>query len=466
MSTRSAPHEQHRRTIPVSGMTCDACERRVGRALLRIPGVESVEVSARNGNAVVTGARPPSRDELEAAIRSAGYEPAAPAWVTTEAATWLTVALSGLAVVALAWLASTIGLADVAGALASPSSGGLLLVLVLGLTAGVSTCMAMVGGLVLGFSAAHAAALDARGAALPSFATRMRPQAAFNIGRILGFGVLGTALGAVGAAVGLPTRLIGALALAVAVVMLLLGFRLTGISPRMAAWSPRLPAGLAGLVGIDAAPTRPYRDTRTALVGAATFFLPCGFTQAVQVYALSTGSPASAGLIMATFAVGTTPGLLAVATVPEIATGRARGTVLQVIGVVVLAFALLNVTSGLNLLGITSATSTTVVARQVSDNVTVANGVQTVHMTQARDGYTPADTVVHAGLPITWSIQATSKWECSAFLRVPGLDISVDLQDGPNTIQLPALPPGTVPFTCVMGMYTGTLTAINTPFSG
>ena len=291
----------------------------------------------------------------------------------------------------------------------------------------------------------------------------MRPQVAFNIGRIIGFGVLGAALGAVGAAVGLPTRLMGALALAVAVVMFLLGIRLTGISPRMAAWSPRLPAGLAGLLGIDAAPTRPYRDTRTALVGAATFFLPCGFTQAVQVYALSTGSPASAGLIMATFAVGTTPGLLAVATVPEIATGRARSTVLQVVGVVVLAFALLNVTSGLNLLGVTSATSTTVVARQVSDNVTVTDGVQTVHMTQTRDGYTPADTVVHAGLPITWSIQATSQWECSAFLRVPDLDISVDLQDGPNTIQLPALPPGTVPFTCVMGMYTGNLIAIDAP---
>jgi sulfite exporter TauE/SafE/copper chaperone CopZ len=466
VSTPSGPRAQQRCTIPVAGMTCEACERRVGRALLRIPGVESVEVSARRSTAVVTGAQLPSRSEVEAAIRSAGYEPAGPAWATAEASTWLTVALSGLAVVALAWLASSTSLADLAGDLASPSSGGLLLVLVLGLTAGVSTCMAMVGGLVLGLSAAHAAALDARGASLPSFATRMRPQVAFNIGRIIGFGVLGTALGAVGAAVGLPTRLMGALALAVAVVMFLLGIRLTGISPRMAAWSPRLPAGLAGLLGIDTAPTRPYRDTRTALVGAATFFLPCGFTQAVQVYALSTGSPASAGLIMATFAVGTTPGLLAVATVPEIATGRARGPVLQVIGVVVLAFALLNVTSGLNLLGITSATSTAVDARQVSDNVTVADGVQTVHMTQTRDGYTPADTVVHAGLPITWSIQATSKWECSAFLRVPDLDISIDLQDGPNTLQLPALPPGTVPFTCVMGMYTGTLTAISTPLSG
>ena len=150
------------------------------------------------------------------------------------------------------------------------------------------------------------------------------------------------------------------------------------------------------------------------------------------MYALSTGSPASAGLIMAAFAVGTTPGLLAVASVPEIATGRSRGTVLQVVGVVVLAFALLNVTSGLRLLGVAGATATAATAQQVSDNVTVTGGVQTVHMTQTRDGYTPADTVVHAGMPIIWSIQATSKWECSAFLRVPDLDVSVDLQDGPQ----------------------------------
>ncbi len=464
MSTQAHSDELQRRTVPVVGMTCDACEKRVGRALLRIPGVESVDVSARRGTAVLRGAPLPPTERVEAAIRSAGYEPGTPAWLTTEASTWITVALSGLAIGTVILLAGAFGLGGLIGDLASPSRGGLLLVLVLGLTAGFSTCMAMVGGLVLGFSASHAVALTRGGQPLPSFLTRMRPQVAFNFGRIVGFGVLGAALGFFGSAVGLPTRLIGALALAVAVVMFLLGVRLTGISPRMAAWSPRLPAGLAGLLGIDTAATRPYSDTRTALVGAATFFLPCGFTQAVQVYALSTGSPLSAGLIMAAFAVGTTPGLLTVASVPEIATGKARGTVLQVVGVVVLAFALLNVTSGLRLLGVAGATAATAAtAQQVSDNVTVTGGVQTVTMTQARDGYTPADTVVHAGMPIIWSIQATSKWDCSAFLRVPDLGVSVDLQDGPNTVQLPALPPGVVPFTCVMGMYTGNLIAIDSP---
>jgi sulfite exporter TauE/SafE/copper chaperone CopZ len=444
-------------------MTCDACEKRVGRALRRIPGVESVDVSARKGTAVLVGTRLPATDRVEAAIRSAGYEPGTPSWLTAEPSTWVTVVGGALAIGALVVLASSLGVGGLIGELADPSRGGILLVLALGVTAGFSTCMAMVGGLVLGFSASHAAGRTRDGQVLPSFLTRMRPQVAFNAGRIVGFGLLGAVLGSLGSAVGLPTRLMGALALAVAVVMFLLGVRLTGISPRMAAWSPRLPAGVAGLLGIDSAAARPYSDTRTALVGAGTFFLPCGFTQAVQVYALSTGSPLSAGLILAAFALGTTPGLLAVATVPEIATGKARGAVLQVVGVVVLAFALLNVTSGLRLLGVAGSTPPAVSAQQVSDNVTVSGGVQTVTMTQTRDGYTPADTVVHAGMPIIWSIQATSKWECSAFLRVPDLGVSVDLQDGPNTVKLPALPPGVVPFTCVMGMYTGNLIAIDPP---
>lgn len=465
MGEQSDPESWQRSTIAVGGMTCDACEKRVGAALLRLPGVESVEVSARRGTAVVAGDALPPRDSLESAVRSAGYDPAAASWITGSAATWITVAVASLVLVGVAWAARSAGIADVAAGLVNPSQGGLLLVLALGLTAGVSTCMAMVGGLVLGFSASHAAAVGATGAALPAFTTRMRPQFAFNAGRIIGFGILGAALGALGSTVGLPTRIMGVLALVVAVVMFLLGVRLTGISPRMAAWSPRLPPGLAGLLGINAAAGRPYSDFRTSLVGAATFFLPCGFTQAVQIFALSTGSPLTAGLIMATFALGTTPGLLAVASVPEIATGRRRATVLQVVGVVVLAFSLLNVTSGLRLLGVSAVAPADVAAQQVSANVTVANGLQTVRMTQSPDGYSPADTVVHAGIPTTWVIDSTSQWDCSAYLRVPTLGLSADLKNGTNTIDLPALAAGVVPFTCVMGMYSGNLIAIDAPTS-
>jgi uncharacterized protein len=447
-------------TIPVTGMTCGSCEKRVTKALLRVPGVQDATVSAARGTAAVRGDRLPDRSQIEAAIRHAGYEPTAPPWLTRDPSVWRTVLVAALIVTALVGVVLTVGPGSLTSGLSSPDRGGLLLVLVLGLTAGVSTCMALVGGLVLAFSASHAASLAASGRTGLSLTTRLRPQLAFNVGRVLGFGLLGALLGALGSTMSLPTRVMAIVVLAVAVVMFLLGVRLTGVSPRVAGWSPRLPGGISRLLGVDTATEGSYSHVRTALVGAATFFLPCGFTQAVQLYALSTASALTAGVIMATFAIGTTPGLLALASVPEVATGTRQTAVLRVVGVVVLAFALLNLSSSLNLLGLSGGASAN--ATVATDNVTLGDGTQTVHMTQT-SGYTPADTVLYAGIPTTWVIDSTSPLDCSAFLRVPDLGISVDLDEGLNTVELPPLQAGTIPFTCVMGMYSGTLVVIDQP---
>ena len=462
MGARSDVGSARQLTVPVTGMTCRACEGRVAASLMRLPGVDSVTVSARRGSATISGDLLPSRSRIDAAVRSAGYEPAAAPWVSLDRSIWLTVLVAALVVAGAAWAVDAVGLTAITAGLTNPSSGGLLLVLTLGLTAGVSTCMAMVGGLVLGFSASHAAALAAAGTTLPSFGARMRPQVAFNLGRILGFGVLGAVLGALGSTMSLPTRIMAVLVLGVAVVMFLLGIRLTGISPRMAAWSPKLPGGLSRLLGIDSATTASYSHVRTALIGSATFFLPCGFTQAVQIYALSTASPLTAGLIMATFAVGTTPGLLALASVPEVATGARQATVLRVVGVVVLAFALLNLSAGVTLLGFNGSAAARP-SQSASANVTIANGTQIVRMTQTPRGYLPADTVMYAGIPTRWVIDSTSPFDCSAFIRMPALDVSINLVKGVNTIDLPALDAGVVPFTCVMGMYSGNLFVVDKP---
>jgi sulfite exporter TauE/SafE/copper chaperone CopZ len=475
------------RTVPITGMTCTSCERRVTKALTKLPGVQSVDVSAPRGTATIYGVRLPSPDRVDAAIRSAGYEPVAPKWLTSDWSIWKTVLLTVVVIVYVVVVATHSVIGEWAAQLTNPDQAGLALALTLGLTAGVSTCMAMVGGLVLALSASHAARLAASGQTMPSLATRMRPHIMFNIGRIVGFGVFGALLGLLGSSLSLPTRAMAVLVLAVAVFMFLLGMRLTGLSPRMSAWSPKLPAGIGRALGIDSAADGEgsYSDTRAALLGAATFFLPCGFTQAMQIYALSTASPLMAGAVMAAFAIGTTPGLLALASVPEFATGKRRETVLRVVGVVVLAFALFNAQGGMKLLGFgiePAAASTATVSSTttsagagtsaadaggaaagqpaVSSNVTVANGVQTVTMTQEADGYVPADTVVYSGMPITWQITGNAPYSCSMALRVPDLGVSVNLNEGANTVDLPALPAGTVPFMCVMGMYTGTITAV------
>jgi sulfite exporter TauE/SafE len=289
---------------------------------------------------------------------------------------------------------------------------------------------------------------------------RWRPHLAFQAGRVVGFFVLGAGLGAIGARLSLPAPLQAALLVVVAIFMVLLGVRLTGVSPRLSGWSLALPSSWTRFLGLDERASRPYSDSRTALLGAATFFLPCGFTQVVQLYAMTTASPLQSGVVMAVFAIGTAPGLLALGGLPALASGTRRVRVLAVVGVALVVFAGINVASAAGLLGWRTPSGAAATAAGVTSNVSVEGGVQIVRMAQGSRGYSPDTSIVHAGMPIRWVITSESAYTCAAYLRQVDGDWTFDLTTGVNTIDLPALPAGaSFDFTCVMGMYSGTLVA-------
>jgi uncharacterized protein len=464
-------------TFPVQGMTCRACEVRIARHVGRLPGVARVSASAVHGRVTVDCTQPVSARAIEQAIGKAGYQVGHSPWVARDPSVWATAAVGVLLVAGVAVLAAVTGLGELAGRAGELAQGGVLVALVLGLAAGVSTCMALVGGLVLGLSASFAASRTAVDGADTPDATGahgraggaiagLRPAAVFVMGRVAGYAAFGAILGALGAAVAMPPQLTAVLMLVVAVVMFLLGTRLTGLSPRMAGWSPTLPMGLGRRLGLtdgtDAAGAR-YSDGRTALLGALTFFLPCGFTQAVQVYALSTGSPLLAATLLGAFAIGTAPGLLAVAGLPAIVPARSRPAILRVVGVAVIGFALLNATAGLRLTGLSMPNVAAAVGAAPANGTLGADGVQRITTHQDLDGYSPGNVVIYAGHPTEWTIESSSTATCAASLFVPSLDIRARLEKGSNTFTLPALEAGTVNYTCAMGMYGGRITVVDGP---
>lgn len=79
---------------------------------------------------------------------------------------------------------------------------------------------------------------------------------------------------------------LGGVTLISGIIMILLGIRLTGVSPKISSFLPSLPKSLINTTVLESASGR----LSIAAAGAATFFLPCGFTLAVQIYAISTGS--------------------------------------------------------------------------------------------------------------------------------------------------------------------------------
>ncbi len=442
--------------VAISGMSCRACEQRVAKSLTQLPGVVSADVSAALGRAILQVESEPSRASIDAAVRAAGYEPTSSPWVSHDSRAWLTAGATAVVMVGVLFVISRAGLLSLAPK--SNGSGGLAIAVLVGLAAGVSTCMALVGGLVLAISASYAATHTDR---VATWEDRIWPQLTFQGGRVLGFATGGAILGWLGSALPMPAMLLAMGVLVAAVVMAVLGLRLTGLSPRLAGWSPTLPGSWgARLTGNGAGG---YSDSRAMTAGALTFLLPCGFTQAMQIYAVSTGSPLRAAAIMMLFSIGTMPGLLGLGIAAGLGGSRFGAAALRTIGVVVLAFAAMNATGALRTMGIEFPFSHPAVSATLSSNVTIKDGVEIVTMTQATRGYTPAEITVYSGMPISWQIDATDGYSCSSALRVPALGISKNMTTGLNTIDVPALKNGRIEFTCVMGMYTGHLNAIPKP---
>jgi sulfite exporter TauE/SafE/copper chaperone CopZ len=470
-------------SIPVAGMTCRSCEVRIERQVGRLPGVTRVSASSTRGRVEIESSAPVPQAAIAGAINKAGYEIGTTPWLERDPSVWITAAGGVALIAAIAVIAQVTGIAELAnqtGDLAQGGLlGGLLVALLLGLAAGVSTCMALVGGLVLALSASYQARRTRAGLPEQGIAAQMRPALMFMGGRIAGYAAFGALLGAIGASLTMPPAMTAALMIAAAVVMTLVGARLTGLSPRVATWSPTLPPSLARSLGLADTDGGGYSDVRAAGLGALSFFMPCGFTQAVQIYALSTGSPVTAGMLMAAFAIGTAPGLLVLAGLPVVVPSRARPTLLRLVGVVVIGFAVVNAGAGLRLAGVSIApfgtgavaattTGAGAAAAEVpatgsgpGDGGAPAAGFQDLRTYQEVDGYLPANAVIAAGIPTRWTIESASSRSCAAFLVVPDLGIEVTLQKGDNVIELPAMNPGTLAYTCSMGMYGGTITVVD-----
>ncbi len=171
------------------------------------------------------------------------------------------------------------------GGKTTPQAGFLI-----GLIASVSSCLAIVGGLVLSLSA-KIEQDDKR--------TTKKPFILFHAGRLFGFALLGGVLGLVGKAIGINFMFSAILGLLASAVMILLGLNLVGVFKKS---TFTLPSNLFSFFRkIEHAFWAPL------LIGLGTFFLPCGFTQSMQVAALSSGSFFSGCLLMFSFALGTLP---------------------------------------------------------------------------------------------------------------------------------------------------------------
>ena len=325
-------------------------------------------------------------------------------------------------------------------------------VFLIGLFAAVSTCIAVVGGLLLAVAEKHNE-LHPELSGIQKF----RPHIYFNAGRIVGYTAFGAAIGGLGSVISLSPQFNGYLTLLVSVVMLLLGFQLLHLFPWLRRFSPKMPKFIGhkihDLSGKESKGT-PF------VLGAFTFFLPCGFTMALQLYVLATGDWKIGALTMLVFSLGTLPALLSLSAITSFAKGAFQRHFLKFAGVLVVLLAIFNINNGFALAGINIDLASAFknngsVASNSTPTSQIVDGKQIVDMTVSGYSYTPSKFTVVQGVPVEWRIDGRNAVGCGQVLVMPTLGVSKYLSpEGITTITFTPTETGTIPFNCSMGMMT------------
>lgn len=328
-------------TFHVSGMHCNACVLMIDSEIGDLPNITHVTSSLKKHSVEVTGDFGDSTPEqiavdLTALLKTHGYTVSVEKKNSEKKWSDFKIAVPiAFAFLVLFVFLQKIGLVNLVDA-GNVTYGTAFLI---GIIASLSTCMAVVGGLVLSMSATFAKEGD-----------RVRPQLMFHGGRLVAFFILGGVIGAIGSAFTLNTGASFVLSVLIGLIMLVLGVNLLDVFP----WAKRLQPSMPQWITRHAHGVSRFNHTLTpVIVGVATFFLPCGFTQSMQIFTLSTGSFLTGGLTMLSFALGTLPVLALMSfSLSNFKNNPKAGIFFKSAGLIVIMFALFNLINSLVVIGL------------------------------------------------------------------------------------------------------------------
>ena len=418
-------------TWQVGGMYCPRCEATVVKAISALPGIHDAGADWRKGK--LTAVWDPditSEDALAARIAGAGYtlEPQK----QRRKRVWKGMILLLAAAVLFVILEATPLRALLSAVPAARAGMSFAALFLLGLTTSLH-CVGMCGGINLAQSAGAAQSGQKIG----------RANIQYNLGRVCSYTVIGGIVGALGSVIRIRIAVQSGIQIFAAALMLLMAFHLLDAGGLSLAVSGKLRERLM----------RPGRNS-SLWIGLVNGLMPCGPLQAMQLYALSTGSWWMGALSMLMFSLGTIPLMLGVGMISGKLNLRFAKPMRMVSGALVLIKSVAMLTNGLALAGVQLRTG----GRASTETAETAAGIQNVYSELEWRSY--PDITVRAGIPVRWTIHAEAGriTSCNNEMVIPALNLRIPLEEGDNVVEFTAGSPGIIDYTCWMGMLHGSIT--------
>ncbi len=444
----------------VQGMHCASCEILIEKKLLDIENIKSVDASTGNGQVLIEyeGDRPnPERlnnifKEENYTFSDSGEKNIKPIKKTNATLVAFNIAIF---IIIGFLILDKLGIANF---LNLNSTSSLIAFFGFGLLAGISSCAALVGGIVLSMSKQW----NNLYAENQSTSKKLQPHIMFNTGRLISYVVLGGVLGMIGSRLQISPQITGYLVIAISLLMIALGLQMLGIKA-FRKFQFSAPKSATRYIANENNFQGKYMPF---IMGALTFFLPCGFTITAQSLALLSGNVFSGALIMGAFALGTVPMLLFIglSSVKFSSKPHLAERFSKVAGFLVLFFALFNISNQLAVLGFNFPQNQSQISVANQDNLPpIVNGEQVIKMTATGSGDDPNYFRVKAGVPVRWEITGGNSLGCNgAIVSNSFFSDAVDLT--PGQVAVKEFTPqnvGTFGFSCTMGMIRGTIEVVN-----
>lgn len=279
----------------------------------------------------------------------------------------------------------------------------------------------------------------------------IKPAFLYNLGRVISYTIFGAIVGGIGSIISFTGWMQSLIQLIASIFMIIMGLNMLNIFPWLRKLNPRMPK-------IFAKKFKSKNNNSPFFIGLLNGFMPCGPLQAMQIYAISTGSVTKGAISMFLFSLGTVPLMFGLGTLSSYMSKKFSNKIMKfgAILVIVLGFSMFN--NALALSGINfsqGSENDSGVKAEIQDNIQV--------VTTKLKGGTYEPIIVEVGKPVKWKIQVSngSLNGCNNKIIIREYEIEKSLEMGDNIIEFTPTEAGTYTYSCWMGMLRSKIYVVN-----
>ena len=443
-----------KKTYFIEGMHCSSCEVFIERSVRNLKGIKKVDVSLTKSRIVIEAESHrsmPSLHKLNQMFNKDGYS-----FSEQKQKQAQSLSLKNILTVLVVFLLIVVIFFTFNGSLLLSnfyvdSSSNLPAFFLFGIAAGLSSCAALVGGLLLSVQEGWVHVKDTENK------RRFLPFLLFNGSRIITFAVLGGLLGALGGFIQLSVKVSAILTILISLLMFIIGMQMLGVK-----LFQKISLNFSGRMVNSVTTENQIKSHLIPIVfGAITFFVPCGFTLIAQTQALESGSFFRGLSVLTAFALGTLPVLLLISysSVKFYKDPKFSNSFRLLSGLLIIFFAVFTINSQFGILQLPNLGSVKaqtaeipITAPEINSQI-VTPASQVMQMEVKGFEYFPKTITIKSGLPTKFEITDNGSIGCARVVYARGLyPDAILLQPGLNSVEFVAPAAGTYQISCSMWM--------------